>query len=460
VSNSAGSRHSIALSVLALAFATVGQGVNGQGVNSLPQAEKRSHDGAACHLPARIFPVGHTTKQINVTGTLGENRPVVVGLWYPARGLHDCDVSERGDGNADCSATPASYTSRLNGVPLLPEWAPLSWAIGTTDAFENLRISNEGPFPVVVFSHGNQNNSIDYVYTLEGLASHGFIVAAPDHVNNTQDDVRIDFINAEAKQTLIPCFDGLPSPCSRAVVPKSMTDRVHDISAVLDALPTWFRKRVDMTRVGIMGHSRGTATALAVAGGSTTWGFPAEPRVKALMGMAIASRLITFGANVQNITIPALLLAGELDKTSPPEVSQAAYDMMASTEKRLVIFQNVEHRHFDSGLCAQMQNSGAIGQANSSAILDLQTATGLFTSAPISGVPTDFCSFDTFTVPTDIRPLVASVTGFNVTPTNVPATGIDTAEVKQNVIQLAVTFFGTVLNRSSDDQRPFTDCRP
>lgn len=67
----------------------------------------------------------------------------------------------------------------------------------------------------------------------------------------------------------------------------------------------------------------------------------------------------------------------------------------------------------------------------------------------------DNCSFDAFTTPTDIRRLVASVTGFNVTDTNVPTTGIDSAEVKQNVIELAVPFFGTVLNRSSDDdQRP------
>jgi predicted dienelactone hydrolase len=337
---------------------------------------------------------------------------------------------------------------------LLPQWAPLSWTIGTRDAFENLPVSHEGRFPVVVFSHGHQNNAIDYVYTLEGLASHGFIVAAPDHVNDTQDDARIDFVNAAAKRTVIPCFDGLPSPCSHAAladVPASMTDRVRDVSAVLDALPTWFGERVDMKRVGIMGHSRGTVTALAVAGGSTIWGFKPDSRVKALMGMAIGATNITFGADVQSITIPALLLAGALDTTAPLAISQAAYDTMASTEKALVIFPNAKHRHFDSGLCAQTQSSGAIGQADPNAILDLETANGLL-SFPSSGVAMDFCSFDTFTVPTDIRPLVASVTGFNVTPSNVPTTGLDTAEMKRNVIELAVTFFGTVLNRSNDDQ--------
>jgi hypothetical protein len=131
--------------------------------------------------------------------------------------------------------------------------------------------------------------------------------------------------------------------------------------------------------------------------------------------------------------------------------------MMASTEKALVIFPNAKHRHFDSGLCAQTQSAGAIGQADPNAILDLETATSLPTY-PSSGVAMDYCGFDTFTIPTDIKPLVASVTGFNVTPTNVPTTGLDTAEMKRNVIELAVTFFGTVLNRSSDDQRPYTDC--
>jgi len=59
----------------------------------------------------------------------------------------------------------------------------------------------------------------------------------------------------------------------------------------------------------------------------------------------------------------------------------------------------------------------------------------------------DFCGFETFTNPSDIRALVASLTGFNVTPTNVPTTGLDSDEVKGEVLQLAVTFFGDVLER-------------
>jgi len=122
---------------------------------------------------------------------------------------------------------------------------------------------------VIVFSHGAANDPIDYAHTLERIAAGGFIVAAPYHTNNTQDDVRRDFANAQAGTTVFPCQDGRPAPCSRGGnVPLSMADRVRDIDRVLDQLTVWFGDRVDVGRAGVLGHSRGTVTALAAAGGT------------------------------------------------------------------------------------------------------------------------------------------------------------------------------------------------
>ena len=395
------------------------------------------------------YTVGYSVQTLNVPGTLGESRPVNVHLWYPARRVDDCnDSSESGRsrGYQGCALTPSMYSSRLYGVPLLPQWDPLLWTIGSSESFDNLPLTRgHHAFPVILFSHGNQNNAIDYVYTLEALASFGFIVAAPDHLGNTQDDARIDFINSQAPFPFIDCFDGLPSPCSRGTsIRKSLTDRMHDVSAIIDALPTWFGEHADLARIGVLGHSRGTVTALAAAGGSTTWEFPPEPRVKAIMGMAIGAMAITFGANVHDITLPALLLAGTLDTTAPAAISQAAYDALGSSDKQLILIENAKHRHFDSGLCAQTQRAGSIAQANPRAILDRQTVESLLTF-PSSGTAMDFCGFDTFMDPSDIRPLVASLTGFNVVPANVPATGLDSTAVKEEVIDLAVAFFGRVL---------------
>ena len=361
----------------------------------------------------QVFAVGHALRTLDVPGTLGEARPVNVHLWYPARLRDDCEhVRDRKQkDDRGCEAVPSVYTSRLFGVPLLPQWDPLAWTIGSNQSFDEVPIARgHRPFPVLIFSHGNQNNVVDYVYTLERLASFGFIVAAPDHVNNTDDDVRIDFINTAAGFPLIPCFDGLPSPCSRQDVPKSLTDRVYDVSAVIDTLPSWFGSRADLSRIGVLGHSRGTVTALAAAGGSNTWGFPAEPRVKAIMGLAIGSKTITFGANVNAITVPALLLAGTLDTTAPAAISQAAYDALGSTDKQLILIDNAKHRHFDSGLCAQTQSAGSIAQVNPRAILDVQTVQSLLTF-PSSGTAMDFCAVDTFTTPDDIRSFVKSGRG-------------------------------------------------
>jgi hypothetical protein len=64
----------------------------------------------------------------------------------------------------------------------------------------------------------------------------------------------------------------------------------------------------------------------------------------------------------------------------------------------------------------------------------------------------DYCSFDSFINP-DIRPFVASLTGFDVTETNVPVTTLELDEVKRVITELAAAFFGTVLPRTDGSPR-------
>jgi predicted dienelactone hydrolase len=437
-------RHVLALIAAALTFGLLGQLPAGAAEASAVRSDLR---------------VGHTVKRIVVPGsTQGESRQVDVHLWYPA------------DKRSLSAAPKTRYTSALNGEELIPaRWDPLSWTIEAEIAREDAAIDRHGKaFPVVVFSHGSTNDPIDYAYTLELIAGEGFVVAAPYHVNNTQDDVRIDFINAQAGRQLFPCNDGRPAPCSRTNVPRSMDDRVRDIGAILDNLPGWFGDRVDVSRAGVLGHSRGTVTALAAAGGSSQWGFgpledgPGRPRVKAVMGMAIGAPAITFGVDLANVSVPAVLVAGGLDQTSLPTVSEAAFDAISSEVKAFVTIKHATHRSFDSTYCAQMQAAGGIAVENGGrAILDMHTVTGIAASPPmgLSGKAVHYCSRDFFTKPVDIRTLVGNIPGSEfedpprVGPPSVcivpkiPCTGLDTDVVKRAMKELAVAFFGKVLRR-------------
>src|SRR3954451_11922499 len=223
--------------------------------------------------------LGHTVERTVVAGAAqSERRQVDVHVWYPA------------DPQGFSTRPKVVYKSALHGEELYPDlWDPLSWTVTAEIAREGAAIDPAGgPFPVIVFSHGSTNDPIDYAWTLEAIAAAGFVVAAPAHTGNTQDDVRRDYINAVAGSRLWACEggrparpvptllpNGSPSPdCSKSSVPNSMADRARDISAVLDELPGWFGGRVDVARAGVMGHSRGTVTALPAAGGSAPWSAP------------------------------------------------------------------------------------------------------------------------------------------------------------------------------------------
>ena len=82
-------------------------------------------------------------------------------------------------------------------------------------------------------------------------------------------------------------------------------------------------------------------------------------------------------------------------------------------------------------------------------ILDRHTFGGIH-AFPLSGLPVQYCSFAGFTSPTDVRALVTSPPGFDITADSVPSTGLDSDEVKQRMTELAVEFFSAKLDQDGD----------
>lgn len=379
------------------------------------------------------FEVGSTIVHIELSGTMGERRPMDLLLWYPA------------DKEAYQTASPTVYTSRLNGVTLDPaRWDPLSWAVTAERARDVFfAIDAGGPsFPLIIMSHAAAGEPHNYAPTLERLASHGYIIAAPWHEGDTQDDRRIDIINQRAGRKVVQCFDGGPSPCLDGLN-KAVQNRARDVAAILDNISNYFGDRVDTDNVGLLGQSRGSVTAFSVAGGSTPLKIPRETRVDAIMTLNTGNRAIMFAQDLKNVTIPSLLVHGKIDQNQAMAVSVEVFETIPSQEKALVILERATHRVFGTAYCAQTQASGAIAQANPRALADLLTFENIMLN-PNSGTPLDWCFYDTFTNPVDITPFVLAKTGFQVTPTNTPRE-LDELSTMRLTLELANVFFDAVL---------------
>ena len=389
------------------------------------------------------YKVGHTIMSVTLRDSAGEPRPLHTLIWYPA------------DPKSYEDAPPSTYKPLLHGVDLPAPWDALSWEFAAERARENPTLKTRGrPYPLIVLSHPAMGDPFSNSKICERLASYGYIVAAPTHNGDTQDEVRIDFINKLAGRTVLPCLDGQPGPCVDGLN-KSMKDRALDVKAVIDNIPSLFGEHVDMGRIGFVGASRGSATGLSLAGGSTVLSglnIAPDPRVGALF-------LLTAGGaanplmNLAAITIPTVQVSGTKDRNLT--TSRATFDAISSSSKAYLVITSAWHRGLSAdSSCEQMQAIGPIAQSNPDAILDLHSLQNLILRNPVpsqeSGTMLDVCRYEFFVDPVDIRPVVLAQTGVWVTQDNVP-TSIELAVVNVMVSALARAFFGDVLDVRGDE---------
>jgi predicted dienelactone hydrolase len=169
-----------------------------------------------------------------------------------------------------------------------------------------------GRFPLVVFSHGNQGIRIQSLFFALHLASHGYVVASPDHHGNT-------FIDALA---------GTVDAGSALNRPLDMSFLLDELLA-LDATPGGLLSdALDADAIGASGHSFGGYTSFALAA-QVPGGSPADTRVKAILPQAPAAPFSE--AFFAAITIPTLVVGGSIDETTPfAENQQRPFDLLPS----------------------------------------------------------------------------------------------------------------------------------
>jgi predicted dienelactone hydrolase len=382
--------------------------------------------------------------------------PIDVLLWYPA------DKQDYANG------TPTVYASRLNGIPIVDpsdpdRWVPMSFIVAADRARDGVAIDQGGPsFPLIIFSHAAASDPQNVAFTLERLASHGFIIAAPWHNGDTQDDQRIDLINALAinplgKRIFELCFDGKPTitskppiepvPCIDGVN-KAVQNRARDVAAILNTIPSLFPDRVDTNHVGLLGQSRGSLTAMAAAGGSKLL---ADSRIKAIMTLATAGANAMSLVNPGNIDdVPVLMVTSKADHNTDMSIAVDAFNKITSKEKALVVLERGEHAVYSINRCAQMQAAGAVFQNEPRAIGEKLTLDNILKvplpGMPYSGTPIDYCLFDSFIQPVIILETVSDITGYSpdYIKDNVPKS-LDAVTAMRLVLELANTFFDATL---------------
>lgn len=267
---------------------------------------------ASVPAPGQLGPwdVGRTT--FAVTDPARDDRPLLVDVWYP--------VDE-----ADAQGATPSFYALIEGTDI---------GIVSDVALDGPPVSEAGPFPLVVFSHGSGGIRFQSFFLTENLASHGFVVIAADHTGNTALDA----------------LGGTSDPFVQVAV-----DRPLDVTFLITLMQERnrdpadsFYRRLDGD-VAVAGHSFGGFTALASAAGFLS--APPDPRVDAIVPIAPASSPFSDEA-LASIRIPTMIIGGTLDTSTPIDPnSSRAYDLISSPTRYRVDVIDAAHNSFTE-ICA------------------------------------------------------------------------------------------------------------
>jgi predicted dienelactone hydrolase len=180
-----------------------------------------------------------------------------------------------------------------------------------------------GPYPIVLFSHGSCGYALQSTFLLPLIAARGYVVVAPPHPGNT-------------------LFDGLAVCGAPTSLASSFVERPQDMMFVLDEMlaanadgGSPFFGTLDPTRIAMTGHSFGGLTTYLVVG--------QDPRITVAVPMAPAT-----AAGLAPLTIPSLLMQGEIDGRVDNVTATALYDAASPPKARVEIL-DAGHYAFSNG---------------------------------------------------------------------------------------------------------------
>jgi len=263
-------------------------------------------------------------------------------------------------------------------------------------------MASDSPYPVVLFSHGSGGSKVLQLWLTEHLASHGFVVLAPNHTGN---DIAA---TASGEQDFALNY---------ALRPDDML-RVLDLADELNQNGE-FSGFLDMDNVASIGHSFGGFTALSTGGANLNftqlnewcetnnnsdsvenflpdgvcflqgiepeiaeyrelddipdgvWDSTTDDRIKTVIALAPWNAPILDHSGVD---IPTLIIVGTDDSVTIPERdAYVSYDALSEIDKWLVTLELGDHYLFVDQCPPALINFGAFDSCSDD-VWDMQRA--------------------------------------------------------------------------------------
>ncbi len=271
------------------------------------------------------YPVGVTTVLLEdhsrIDALTKGPRPLMTEIWYPAtddtRGMPKNKMSDFYlKGTHQGLATALKMAFKVDLMEL-------------DKTFENESVRDarvrDGVFPLVLFSHGNGGMRMQNAFWCDHIASHGYIVVAPDHTGNAS----------------VTTIDGKLIPMNPAQREASSADRPKDMSFLIDVMTRWnagadsrFLGKFDIEHIAMSGHSFGGYTSTKVA--------DVDPRVDCIIPMAAV------GIGRVNYAVPALIIIATEDDTIgvAGNAKMREYYEQSTGPRVLLEFKNAGHFSF------------------------------------------------------------------------------------------------------------------
>jgi dienelactone hydrolase len=198
------------------------------------------------------------------------HRDLMVYLWYPSPKKGLATKGEYLPGARQMDAKPEVQSAMKGDFETL--WPLVVSGSITSHAVNNAPVAmTSAPFPLVIFSHGNGGTSFGYTSLIEDLVSRGYVVAAVEHTYTATavvfPDGRIVTAYRDSVAGLSPAEAFLSMMKGAGIqINTGAADLIfvmNKLSELKNATRSDFplSGRLDLARVGAMGHSSGGGNA-------------------------------------------------------------------------------------------------------------------------------------------------------------------------------------------------------